>query len=257
MPSRLIVEHVGRGSRITIHGDYDVDGICSTAILVRALRRLGADVDSYIPDRAGDGYGLSGATVERLAARGTGLLITADCAITAVQEVASARSLGMDVVVTDHHTPRADGVLPDAPIVHPGVCGYPFRELCAAAVAYKLAQVICSCAAVDPGPLREDLDMVALATVADVVPLVGENRTLLRRRSACAGLHPQARSACADGGRGGGPVEGHRAGHRIRTGAAPERRRSPLPRGRGARADAHRGRRARRADRTGARSRQP
>ncbi len=176
----LIVEHVRKGSRITIHGDYDVDGICSTAILVRVLRRLGADVDSYIPDRAGDGYGLSGATVERLAARGTGLLITADCAITAVQEVASARSLGMDVVVTDHHTPRADGELPEAPIVHPGVCGYPFRELCAAAVAYKLAQVICSCAAVDPGPLREDLDMVALATVADVVPLVGENRILLR-----------------------------------------------------------------------------
>ncbi len=178
--ARLILEHIGRGSRITVHGDYDVDGICSTAILVRVLRRLGGDVDSYIPDRAGDGYGLAPATVERLAARGTHLLITADCAITAVEEVARARSLGMDVVVTDHHTPRADGALPDAPIVHPGVCGYPFRDLCAAAVAYKLAQVLCARAGADPGSLREDLDMVALATVADVVPLVGENRILLR-----------------------------------------------------------------------------
>ena len=90
-----ILDHVRAGRRITIHGDYDVDGVCSTAILVRALRELGADVDSYLPDRAGDGYGLGGATVRRLAARGTQLLVTADCAITAVEEVALARELGM------------------------------------------------------------------------------------------------------------------------------------------------------------------
>jgi single-stranded-DNA-specific exonuclease len=177
----MILEHARAGSRITVHGDYDVDGICSTAILVRTLRELGADVDSFIPDRAGDGYGLSLATVERLAARGTRLLITADCAITAVEEVRAARELGIAVVVTDHHTPRADGLLPDAPIVHPAVCGYPFTELCATAVAYKLAQALLGASGGDERRLSRDLDLVALATVADVVPLLDENRTLLRR----------------------------------------------------------------------------
>ncbi len=175
-----VLGHVADGRRITIHGDYDVDGVCSTAILVRALRALGADVDSYLPDRA-DGYGLSEATVRRLAARGTQLLVTADCAITAVGEVALARELGMQVVVTDHHSPRADGRLPDAPIVHPAICGYPCADLCATAVAYKLAQALFAAAGRDPAELEVDLDLVALATVADVVLLSGENRALVRR----------------------------------------------------------------------------
>jgi single-stranded-DNA-specific exonuclease len=177
---QAILEHVRRGERITVHGDYDVDGICSTAVLVRALRALGADVDWYLPDRASDGYGLNALTVERLAARGTRLLLTADCAITAVQEVAAAKALGMEVVVTDHHAPRADGVLPDAPIVHPAVCGYPCAELCATAVAHKLAQALVETAHSAYRP-HDDLDLVALATIADVVPLLGENRALVRR----------------------------------------------------------------------------
>jgi single-stranded-DNA-specific exonuclease len=176
----LIAAYVRDGARITIHGDYDVDGICSTAVLVRALRELGADVDSYLPDRAGDGYGLNLATVRRLAARGTKLLVTADCAITAVEEVAAARALGIDVVVSDHHAPRADGALPRAPIVHPALCGYPCRELCATAVAYKLAQAVFAAFGRDPRELRRELDLVALATIADVVPLTGENRALVK-----------------------------------------------------------------------------
>jgi single-stranded-DNA-specific exonuclease len=176
-----ILEHVAGGARITIHGDYDVDGVCSTAVLVRALRRLGASVDWYLPDRAGDGYGLSVSTVQRLAGGGTRLLITADCGITAVEEVAAARALGIDVVVSDHHTPRADGILPDAPIVHPALGGYPCAELCAAAVAHKLAQAVLQAAGRDARELDEDLDLLALATIADVVPLVGENRALARR----------------------------------------------------------------------------
>jgi single-stranded-DNA-specific exonuclease len=175
-----ILAHVRAGTRTTIHGDYDVDGICSTAILVRALGELGGDVDSYIPDRAGDGYGLSIDTVQRLSARGTRLLVTADCAITAVEEVAAARALGMEVVVTDHHSPRADGELPRAPIVHPTLCGYPCAELCATAVAFKLAQALYRAAGRDPRELRGELDLVALATIADVVPLLGENRSLVR-----------------------------------------------------------------------------
>ncbi|MFI5008845.1 MAG: single-stranded-DNA-specific exonuclease RecJ [Solirubrobacterales bacterium] len=203
-----ILGHVRSRERITVHGDYDVDGVCSTAILVRVLRALGADVDWYLPDRATDGYGLNLKTVERLAARGTRLLVSADCAITAVEEVAAARALGMAVVVTDHHAARADGELPDAPIVHPGVCGYPCPELCATAVAYKLAQALWAAEgeslpprgrdADRAGPVaahdaerveqagrayrvEDDLDLVALATIADVVALTGENRTLVRR----------------------------------------------------------------------------
>jgi len=176
-----ILAHLRAGERITIHGDYDVDGICSTAVLARALRELGGEVDTYLPDRASDGYGLAAATVRRLAARGTRLLITVDCAITAVEEVALARELGMRVIVTDHHAPRADGQLPDAPIVHPALCAYPCAELCATAVAYKLAQAVYAGAGRDPDELRGDLDLVALATIADVVPLLGENRALVRQ----------------------------------------------------------------------------
>jgi len=185
----LIEAHAARGARITVHGDYDVDGVTATAVLVRALRTLGADVDWYLPSRIDDGYGLARATVERLAARGTELLVTVDCAITAVDEVAAARAAGMAVVVTDHHTPRADGLLPDAPIVHPRVGGYPCPELCAAGVAHKLAQALLAAAGMDPSEAEADLDLVALATVADVVPLVGENRRLVR-----AGLRALASS---------------------------------------------------------------
>ncbi len=175
-----ILGHVERRSRITVHGDYDVDGVAATAVLVRALRTLGADVDWYLPSRIDDGYGLAAATVQRLAERGTDLLVTVDCAITAVEEVAAARAAGMDVVVTDHHTPRSDGRLPDAPIVHPRIGGHPCVDLCATAVAHKLAQALLEGAGEDPATADEDLDLVALATVADVVPLSGENRRLVR-----------------------------------------------------------------------------
>jgi single-stranded-DNA-specific exonuclease len=166
--------HIEAGSPIVVHGDYDVDGVCATAILVRALRSLGADARWFIPSRTDDGYGLSAATVLRLAARGTRLLITVDCGITAVDEVARATAAGLDVVVTDHHSPRADGALPDCPIVHPAVCGYPCPELCGTAVAFKLAEALGAPTA------REDIELVALATVADLVPLRGENRRLVR-----------------------------------------------------------------------------
>jgi single-stranded-DNA-specific exonuclease len=185
----LVLGHIRRGSAITVHGDYDCDGVCSTAILVGALRELGAHVDWHLPDRQA-GYGLSITTVERLLARGTRLLITADCAITAVEEVAAARAGGMDVLVTDHHSPRADGVLPLAPHLHPALCGYPCAELCATAVAAKLAQALRERAGSGEGELDCDLELVAIATMADVVPLRGENRRLVR-----AGLRALAATA--------------------------------------------------------------
>lgn len=197
-----ILAHARAGARITVHGDYDVDGVCATAILVRTLRELGAEVDSYLPDRTGDGYGISERTVRRLAAAGTRLLLSADCGITAVAETALARELGMTVVISDHHAPREDGLLPDAPIVHPAVCGYPCPELCATAVAYKLAQALVAASGGDERALRRDLDLVALATVADVVPLQGENRTLLRRglRALAATTKPGLRALMAVAG---------------------------------------------------------
>lgn len=171
----LVRTHLEAGRRIVVHGDYDVDGVCATAVMVRALRSLGGTVSWFLPDRIEDGYGVSEHTVERLRARGDELLVTVDCGITAVEEVVGARRLGLDVVVTDHHSPRADGVVPDCAIVHPAVCGYPCPDLCGTAVAYKLAQALGA-----PGT-DDDLELVALATVADLMPLLGENRVLVRR----------------------------------------------------------------------------
>ncbi len=203
-----ILAQVRAGARITVHGDYDVDGICSTAVLVRVLGALGADVDWYLPDRASDGYGLNARTIKRLAVRGTRLLITADCGITAVEEVDLARTLGMEVVISDHHSPRADGTLPRAPIVHPAVCGYPCPDLCATAVAYKLALGLWEAGgrSLLPAPgggslyrPHDDLDLVALATIADVVALLGENRALVRQglRALAATAKPGLRALLA------------------------------------------------------------
>ena len=171
----VIRRHVSSRARITVHGDYDVDGVCATAVLVRALRSLGANVGWFLPSRLDDGYGLSPRTVRRLAAQGTEVLVTVDCGITAIEQIRLARSVGMEVIVTDHHAPAADGALPECPTLHPVVCGYPFRELCGTAVAFKLAQALAAPTA------AEDVELVALATVADLMPLRGENRALVRQ----------------------------------------------------------------------------
>jgi single-stranded-DNA-specific exonuclease len=207
--------HIRLGSRITVHGDYDVDGVCATAVLVRALRALGGDVDWFIPSRTEDGYGLSADTVRRLVARGTRLLITADCAITAVEQVAAGADAGLDAVVTDHHTPRADGSLPPCPIVHPTLCGYPCSHLSGTGVAYKLAQALRAPTA------DEDLELVALATVADLMPLRGENRALVRRglaalaRTSKVGLRALMSVASADPSALSAQVLGFRLAPRI------------------------------------------
>jgi single-stranded-DNA-specific exonuclease len=179
----LILAHLRRGSRIAVFGDYDVDGVCSTAMLVRALRALGGDPAWELPSRFDEGYGLSTAAVERLAARGVGLLVTVDCGITAVEQVAAARAAGLDVVVTDHHRPGHE--LPDCVVVHPALAGpgapaYGCPELCASGVVLKLAEALHGAAGGDPGAAEEDLDLAALATVCDLVPLRGENRRIVR-----------------------------------------------------------------------------
>jgi single-stranded-DNA-specific exonuclease len=175
---------VADGKQICVHGDYDADGICATALAVLVLRELGADVTWHLPSRFEEGYGVSRQTLSRLASEGSGLVLTVDCGVTAVDEVAPARELGLEMVVTDHH--RAGPELPACPVVGPYRGDYPFRELCGTGVVWKLGQAL-----LGPGSeaLRRHLDLVALATVADVVPLVDENRGL-----AVAGLRQLART---------------------------------------------------------------
>src|SRR5918999_2147336 len=174
----LILGHLRRGSRIAVFGDYDVDGVCSTAILVRALRALGGDPAWELPSRFDEGYGLSSTAVERLASRGVDLLVTVDCGITAVEQVEAAKAAGLDVVVTDHH--RTGEVMPGCVVVHPALGAYGCPELCASGVALKLSEALHGAAGGDPRAADEDLDLAALATVCDLVPLRGENRRIVR-----------------------------------------------------------------------------
>ncbi|HSG12809.1 MAG TPA: single-stranded-DNA-specific exonuclease RecJ [Gaiellaceae bacterium] len=190
---------IGSGARICVHGDYDVDGICATALAVLLLRELGADVSWHLPSRFEEGYGVSHETLGRLADDGVELLLTVDCGITAVDEVAGARARGLDVVVTDHH--RHGESLPDCPIVATRPSAYPFPELCGTGVVYKLGEALLGAG---HASLRKHLDLVALATIADVVPLVDENRALAStglKALACTGrpgLQALMRSARVD-----------------------------------------------------------
>ena len=175
---------VAGGERICVHGDYDVDGICATALAVLTLREAGAEVTWHLPSRFEEGYGVSRDTIAKLAEDGVSLVITVDCGITAVEEVAEARRLGLDVIVTDHHRPG--DTLPDCPIVATQPSAYPFPELCGTGVVHKLAEGLLGA---EHPALGRQLDLVALATIADVVPLVDENRGL-----AVAGLRVLART---------------------------------------------------------------
>ncbi len=168
-----ITAAVQSGKRICVHGDYDADGICATALAVLLLRELNADVAWHLPSRFEEGYGLNTDTLTRLSEEGFELIVTVDCGITALAEVEHAHSLGLEVVVTDHHRP-ADG-FPNCPVVAPLKGDYPFTGLCGTGVVWKLAQALLGA---DHPFLERHLDVVALATVADVVPLVDENRAL-------------------------------------------------------------------------------
>ena len=193
---------VAERKQICVHGDYDVDGICATALAVLLLRELGADVGWHLPSRFEEGYGVSSETLARLTDDGVGLLLTVDCGITAVEEIAEAKRCGLDVVVTDHHRPGE--TLPDCPVVATRPSSYPFPELCGTGVVHKLGEALLGS---DHPAVRRNLDLVALATIADVVPLVDENRALaaaglkalaatrrpgLQALMRCAGVDPAA-----------------------------------------------------------------
>ena len=160
------------GEEICVYGDYDVDGVSAAAILSGFLTGRGARVEVYLPSRHSEGYGLNETAVRRIAGWAK-LLVTVDCGVTSVELVTLARSLGLDVIVTDHHEPGP--ALPDCPVVNPLLNGYPFPHLCGAGVAWKLVWALAGESAAMPW-----VDVAALATVADVVPLTGENRAIVR-----------------------------------------------------------------------------
>ncbi|PIV55837.1 single-stranded-DNA-specific exonuclease RecJ [Candidatus Desantisbacteria bacterium CG02_land_8_20_14_3_00_49_13] len=172
---------IQKKEQMCIYGDYDTDGISGAAVLFIILQKLGANVISHIPHRIKEGYGLNADTIKRLSEEGTKILITVDCGITSVSQISLARQLGMDVILTDHHQPLA--MFPPANIIinpKQSDCPYPFKELAGVGVAFKLCQALDSAEA--GGLLRneEHLDLVALGTIADLVPLRDENRIFVK-----------------------------------------------------------------------------
>ncbi len=180
-----IWEAIDAGEKIMVHGDYDVDGVTGTSVLVRTLAALDANVTFYIPHRLEQGYGISPEGIDRGAAFGVTLLISVDCGITAIDEVIYAKKQGVDVVITDHHQPSS---LPEAvAVINPkrGDCTYPFKELPGVALAFKLAEAVYRKRNKDLSPVYENLDLVALGCAADIVPLVGENRIFVTHGLRC------------------------------------------------------------------------
>ena len=186
--ARLIFEAIQANKKITIYGDYDADGMTATAILLRCLRLLGANVNFYIPHRIDEGYSLNAEALQTLANHQADVVITVDCGVASVAEAEVAKQLGLQLIITDHHQPAES--LPDAAaIVHPGLpdSDYPFAGLCGAAVAFKLAWAICQCESEEKKVsdrmrifLLQAVGLAAIGTVCDVVPLLDENRILAR-----------------------------------------------------------------------------
>ena len=201
-----IAKAVAAGTTILVHGDYDVDGQCATALLTRALRQAGAIVEPFVPHRMRDGYDFREAGLQRAREVGAGLILTCDCGITAVETVRAARAEGIEVVITDHHLP-GDELPPATAIVDPQLDGEdsPYRLLCGTGVAFKLVQALVPVLGLPPNFPLHLLDYVALATVADVVPLQGENRLLVQQglkvltRSRWPGMQALIRSAGLEG----------------------------------------------------------
>lgn len=196
-----MLEALADGSPVFVHGDYDLDGVTSTAIMVRALGALGIPVRWMLPSRFGEGYGMSCTAVDQMVEQGAHWIVTVDTGITANAEIAHAKSLGIRVLVVDHHRPSGDG-LPDADVIldpHQPGCAYPNKGLCAAGVSYKFMTALYERLGRPLTELEPYLDFVALGTLADLVPLTPENRWMVRR--ALANLSnsrwPGVRELCA------------------------------------------------------------
>jgi len=177
----LIAAAVRARTPILVHGDYDVDGQCAAALLTRVLASVGADVRAFVPHRLRDGYDFGAAGLAEARRVGAGLIVTCDCGITAVDAVGAARAAGIDVIVTDHHLP-GDVLPPATAVLDPrrADCASEDKHLCGTGVVFKLVQALVPALGLSPNLPLHFLDLVALATVADVVPLTGENRILVR-----------------------------------------------------------------------------
>ena len=174
-----IVEGIGNSEKILVHGDFDADGITATTILYRGLRSLGANIDYFIPDRFKDGYGLSEASIEACRALNTGLLVTVDCGITAVEQIEILSSLNVDTIVTDHHQP-GDTLPAAAAVVDPVLDGNtPWSKNLPCGVAWMVLRAVCEMMNADSECLYKLLQLVAIGTVTDVVDLTGDNRILV------------------------------------------------------------------------------
>jgi single-stranded-DNA-specific exonuclease len=179
--SHRVIEAITSNEKITIYGDYDVDGTCASAIMYLFLKKLGANVEVYIPHRLTEGYGISTASIDNLSEQHTSLLIAVDCGITAVNEIDYAKKLGMDTIICDHHHPKEK--IPEAyAVLDPlkPTCNYPFKYLSGAGVAFKLTRAVGDLIGQKDTAL-ELIDLVALAGAADIVPLIDENRTLVKK----------------------------------------------------------------------------
>ena len=177
---------VERRETVGVFGDFDVDGVTGTAIIVEGLRALGVPVIPYLPHRVDEGHGLSNAAVEQLSNQGVSLIVTVDCGVTSVDEVFGARRLGTEVIITDHHSPGS--ALPDAAaIINPRVAesSYPYLHLSGAGLAFKLIQGLCQFYGQPWSPSL--LELAAMGTIADLVPLTDENRYLVREGLSRAG----------------------------------------------------------------------
>ena len=169
---------------IAIYGDYDVDGVTATALMVESLQKLGAEVRGYIPNRFDEGYGLNKDALDTLKAEGVKLVITVDCGIRSPEEALHARNIGLDLIVSDHHHPDGDSLPPALAVINPKQPGdlYPDKDLAGVGIAYKIIEALFQVHPSTNGfPLSDVLDLVALGTVADLAPLVGENRVLVRK----------------------------------------------------------------------------
>ncbi|KTB48381.1 single-stranded-DNA-specific exonuclease RecJ [Dehalogenimonas alkenigignens] len=178
------------GEKFAVYGDFDTDGITATALMVTGLRRLGADVVPYIPHRLTEGYGLKTEALRKLAAEGVSLVISVDCGVTAVAEVAAARGFGLDIIVTDHHLPLPE-LPPAVAVIDPRRydSAYPFQELAGVGVAFKVIEALFSGTA-RPLPKEHFLELGAIGTVADIMPLTGENRYLVKEGLKHLNDHP-------------------------------------------------------------------
>ena len=213
-----VLDAVRGGETILVHGDYDVDGIAGATLLTRWIRRIGGNAVPFVPHRVRDGYDLGAAGIAAAREAGAGLIVTVDSGIRAHGAVAEANAAGLDVIITDHHTP-AETLPPALAVVNPNRtdCEYPNKGLCGTGVAYRLCESLAKEEGIEPEELYASLDLVALATIADVVPLNQENRTLVRYglKALARTKLPGLRALMGRAGLDDGPVDAGQVAFRI------------------------------------------